>query len=123
MRDRSLMPSRLRKKGFGPLSTDAILHYDVFYHAINTEYWCPELVFPQRARNRCAEYSIGPRSEALPAIPCLPAHHIGGRAQIWARNAANREQTPSPHGVRCPAGSGPARVFPIPFLRQSARKS
>src|SRR5712692_1745256 len=37
------------KRVFGPLSTDAILHYDVFYQAMNTEYWCPELVFPQPA--------------------------------------------------------------------------
>jgi predicted nucleic acid-binding protein len=38
------------KRVFGPLSTDAIMHYDVFYQAMNTEYWCPKLVFPQPAR-------------------------------------------------------------------------
>ncbi len=32
------------KRVFGPLSTDAIMHYDVFYQAINTEYWGPTLV-------------------------------------------------------------------------------
>jgi tetratricopeptide (TPR) repeat protein len=45
-----MVTSRLRKKDFGPLSTDAIMHYDVFYQAMNTEYWCPKLVFPQPAR-------------------------------------------------------------------------
>src|SRR5712692_9023945 len=38
------------KRVFGPLSTDAIMHYDVFYQAMNTEYWCPKLVFPQPAK-------------------------------------------------------------------------
>ncbi len=37
------------KRVFGPLSTDAIMHYDAFYQAMNTEYWCPKLVFPQPA--------------------------------------------------------------------------
>jgi|SRR5229473_6860314 len=40
------------KRVFGPLSTDAIMHYDAFYQAMNTEYWCPKLVFPQPASNR-----------------------------------------------------------------------
>src|SRR5260370_19262190 len=38
------------KRGFGPLSTDAIMHYGVFYQAMNTEYWCRKLVFPQPGR-------------------------------------------------------------------------
>jgi len=40
------------KRVFGPLSTDEITHYDVFYQAINTEYWGPTLVFPHPASPR-----------------------------------------------------------------------
>src|SRR5712691_7676041 len=46
------------KRVFGPLSTDAIMHYDVFYQAMNTEYWCPKLVFPQPARGSGAAISL-----------------------------------------------------------------
>jgi hypothetical protein len=49
------------------------MHYDVFYQAMNTEYWCPKLVFPQPASAQVmkALLNLGPEVEKMLALTRL----------------------------------------------------
>ncbi len=97
------------KRVFGPLSTDEITHYDVFYQAINTEYWGPTLVFPHPARGSTAKREPMEAKEspfrttywdslALNARAGSNSVALTGLAQS---NAGNKTQRYLPHLIRC----------------------